>query len=168
MSIRDLVPRGIKRRTPVRRLEDNDLFSFHREMNRLFDEFFSDAGLLPSGGADREGSGRFSPRVNVAETDTGLKVVAELPGMDEKDVTVEVDDQSITLRGERKEEHEDKQENWYRVEHTYGSFQRVIPLPAEVNGAKAEASFKKGVLTVTLPKRAEVEGKKKRIAITAG
>lgn len=168
MNIRDLVPRGSKRRTPVRRVEDTDLFSFHREMNRLFDDFFSDAGLMPGWGVGHERAGGFTPRVNVAETEKDLKVVAELPGMDEKDVTVEVDDQSITIRGERKEEREDKGESWHRVEYATGSFQRVIPLPVDVNGAQAQASFKKGILTVTLPKRPEVEGQKKRIAITAG
>jgi HSP20 family protein len=101
----------------------------------------------------------------VAESDKEIRVSAELPGMDEKDVSVEMDDASITIRGERKGEKEEKGKNWYRREQSYGSFSRVVPLPANVEGGKAKATFKKGVLTIAVPKRAGEEPKRKTITI---
>lgn len=166
MSILDMVPRTAKRRALARRAGDSGLFSLQREVNRLFDSAFSDMALSPMhfDTSDLTAEG-FTPRVNVSESEKELSVVAELPGMDEKDVTVEVDKESITLRGERKEEREDKRANWHIMEHTYGTFLRVIPLPVEVKGDEAKAVFKKGVLTVTLPKRADAASTRKRIAI---
>jgi HSP20 family protein len=101
----------------------------------------------------------------VTETDNEVKISAELPGMDEKDITVEMDDATITVRGEKKHETEDKGKNWYRREQSYGSFHRVIPLPASVQGDKAKAKFKKGVLSITVPKQAEEQAKRKAITI---
>jgi HSP20 family protein len=103
--------------------------------------------------------------VDVSETDKEVKVSAELPGMDEKDIHVEMDDDAITIRGERREEKEDQGRNWYSREQSYGAFHRVIALPASVDGAKAVAKFKKGVLTVTVPKRREEQTKRKTIKI---
>ena len=167
MNIRSLVPRTMGRRAVARPQEDSGLVYFQREINRLFDTFVDDAGFGPWRGETGSSGDGFIPAVNVAETDRELKVVAELPGLDEKDVTVDVDDGAVTIRGERKEECEDREANWYRVERRYGSFQRTIPLPVEVVGDEAKAAFKKGVLTITLPKRPEVERKRKRIDIQA-
>lgn len=168
MSMRNLVPSEFRRRSPVRRVDERGISSFHQELNRLFDSFFRDAGLSSRWEGDWETAGGFVPRVNVSETDTDVKVVAELPGMDEKDVSVEVLDQALAIRGERKEAEEDKRANWYRVEHRYGSFERLVPLPADVDAARAKAAFKQGILTVALPKRPETESKTKRIPITTG
>ena len=76
-------------------------------------------------------------------------------------------DETVTIRGEKREEREEKDANWHRVERRYGSFHRVVPLPTAVDDGNAKASFRKGVLTVTLPKRPEAEGKRKRIAVKA-
>jgi HSP20 family protein len=134
-------------------------------MNRLFDDFLTDFPL-PSRWGERElPSPVFSPRVDVSETDKDVRVSAELPGMDEKDITVEMDDSAITVRGEKREESEDKGKNWYRREQSYGSFHRVISLPATVQGDKAKAKFKKGKLTITVPKREEEQPKRKTIMI---
>jgi HSP20 family protein len=103
------------------------------------------------------------PSVEVAETDKDVRIVAELPGMDEKDVEVTVDDDVLTIRGEKKAEMEDKERRF--SERYYGHFERRIPLPFEVEDDKAEASFANGVLTVTLPKSPKAETKTKRIAI---
>jgi HSP20 family protein len=167
MAIKDLVPKFGRGRdnVPARR-EDWDPFrDFQREMNRLFDDFFADVPLAPRWGERELPAAVFNPRIDVSETGKEVKVSAELPGMDEKDITVEMDDTAITVHGERKEETEDSGSNWHRREQSFGSFRRVIPLPATVDGGKAKARFKKGVLTVTVPKREAETARRKTIAI---
>jgi len=141
------------------------LDSFNRQVNRLFDEFLGGFGVAP---VQEGASADFTPRVNVSETDKEVRVEAELPGLDEKDITVELDEDALVLRGEKKAEREEKEDEWSRVERTYGSFHRVIPLPAEVEGEKAKATFKNGVLSIVLPRRPEPESKRKTIEIKAG
>lgn len=136
-------------------------------MNRLFDDFFNDFPLAPRPGDGGLAAFSFSPRVDVSETDKEVRVSAELPGMDEKDITVEMDDEAITIRGERKAEKEEKGKNWYTREQSYGSFHRMIPLPASVAGEKANAKFRKGVLTITVPKKEEEQARRKAIKIEA-
>lgn len=167
MAIKDLVPRFHRghERMPVRRGEPDSFHDLQRQMNRLFDDFFGDFSLAPRWGERGLATAEFSPRVDVSETDKEVKVSAELPGMDEKDITVELDEAAITIRGERKEEKEDKGKNWHTREQSYGSFLRIIPLPASVDGEKINAKFKKGVLTVTVPKREEDQAKRKTINI---
>lgn len=167
MAIKDLVPKFGRGRenVPVRRGEHEPFRDFQREMNRLFDDFFTDFPLTPRWGERDVPSVAFNPRVDVSETDKEVNVSAEMPGMDEKDITVEMDDAAITVRGEKKEETEDEGKNWYRRELSYGSFHRVIPLPTRVQGDKAKAKFKKGVLSITVPKREEQQAKRKAITI---
>jgi len=166
MAIRDLIP-WKREQLPVRR-EEQDLFlSFRQEMDRMFDEFFGVAAnegraLAPWG---REWAG-FDPSIDVVETDQEVKVTAELPGMDAKDVDVSISHNVLTLKGEKKDEHEEKREGYYRSERSYGSFQRSISLPSTVEADKAEAAFDKGILTVTFPKKAAEAGKK-QIAVKA-
>ncbi|PPR20738.1 MAG: Spore protein SP21 [Alphaproteobacteria bacterium MarineAlpha10_Bin2] len=162
MTIRCLIPRTGRTRSPVRRIQDFGLDS----CDRLFDDFFRGFGIVPTLAAFEPGT--FTPSVNLSETDKAIKVVAELPGLDEKEVNVELDEDTLVLQGEKKAEEEQKEDTWYRIEHSYGSFRRVIPLSAEVDGEKAKASFKKGVLTITLPKRPEAQPNKKTINITTG
>jgi HSP20 family protein len=167
MAIKDLVPRlgHGRERMPVRRGEFDPFRDFQRQMNRLFDDFLSDFPLAPRWGESDFAAAGFNPRVDVSETDKEVKVSVELPGMDEKDITVEMDDAAITIRGERKDDREDKGKNWYTREQSFGSFHRIIPLPASVDGAKAGARFKKGLLTVTVPKREEHQAQRKAIKI---
>jgi len=167
MAIKDLVPRihRGRERMPVRRGEVEPFHDFQRQMNRLFDDFFTDFPLAPRWGERDLATAGFSPRVDVSETDKEVKLSAELPGMDEKDITVEMDDAAVTIRGERKEEREDKGKNWYTREQSYGAFHRIVPLPASVDGEKANAKFKKGVLTITIPKREAAQAKRKAITI---
>jgi HSP20 family protein len=157
MTISDLVPwkRGEKQ-VPVRREEERSSLSVQDEFNRLFDEFFDGFGLAPSG--------TFVPQVDVAEGDKEIKVSAELPGLDEKDVEVTLSNNVLTISGEKKDEKEDRGKNYYRMERSYGSFQRSISVPLEVDTDKVEATFKQGVLTVTLPKTAAAQ-KGKRITV---
>lgn len=168
MAIRDLVPRVKGERAPARRTGGTSLLSFQEEMNRLFDDFFRGMGL-PAAPEDLQlaNAGVFHPRVNVAETDTEVEVTAELPGLDEKSVTVEVEEDALTLRGEKREEREEKGRNWRHIETSFGSFHRIVPLPAPVQTDKAQAKFRKGVLTVTAPKQKDAQRTRKTVAITS-
>jgi HSP20 family protein len=165
MAIRDLVPWNWgKQKLPVRRDEEYPLHSLQREMNRLFDDFFGGSMLEPfRGWEDRLGD--FSPSVNVTETGKEVKVTAELPGMDEKDIDVSLANETLTIKGEKRQEEESKEKGVYRRERSYGSFQRVVPLPSEVDGEKVEATFKKGVLTVTLPKSEAATASRRRVTV---
>ena len=167
MSMKDLVPRIGRKHLPARQ-EDADPFrDFQRQMNRLFDDFFGDYPLAERGLEPEWAPAAFSPRVDVSETDTEVKVSAELPGMDEKDISVELQDDVLTLRGEKKTEQEEKGKNWSRREQSWGSFHRAIELPAGVDAGKATAKFKKGVLTFTAPKRPEEQVRRKTVPIQA-
>jgi HSP20 family protein len=165
MALRDLIPwnnRG--REVSVRRGEDvNPFLTLHREMNRLFDDVFRGFDLAPLR-TDRFFDRAVTwPHIEVSETDTEMKVTAELPGLDEKDVAVELANGVLAIRGEKKTETEDKDRLF--SERYYGRFERRIPVE-DVNQDKVAASFQNGVLTVTLPKSPEAQQKVKRIAIT--
>lgn len=146
--------------TSLMRQETNPFLSLHREMNRLFDEAFRDFGVAPFA---RVG---MWPSVEVSENDREVRVTAELPGMEEKDVEVLMQDRVLTIRGERKLEREDQERQF--SERYYGRFERRIPIEVEVEADKATAEFKNGVLTVTLPKSAQAMERAKRIPIAKG
>ena len=178
MTIRDLLPSRRKPNGPSRaldrNLDRNSLDAFQREMNSLFDEFFNSFGAnlprqvgrrLPFAPWGEGMQNSFVPEVDVAETDKEVTVTADLPGMDEKDVKVELENNRLVLKGEKREEHEDKKGEWRQVETRYGSFQRVMDLPAEVEADKAKAKFKKGRLKITLPKKGGEHQNRKTIAI---
>jgi HSP20 family protein len=148
MTIKDLVP-WRKSKVPVKR-EERSLPTFQDEMNRLFDEFFRGFDMAPFG----EGWSTFSPDVDVVEDEKQVRVSAELPGMDENDIEVTLSANALTIRGEKKQEREKEGRSYYWAERSYGSFKRSIPLPCDIDIDKVEATFKKGVLTVSLPKRA--------------
>jgi len=160
MKIRDLVPwkeRGISRWE-----EDHPFYGLQQEMNRLFDEFTQNIEFPSVLGNGQ----RFTPRVDVKETDTALEVTAELPGIREEDVDLTITQNALTIKGEKRVEKEEKKENYYRMERSYGSFSRSIPLPREmVDTEKAEATFKEGVLTITLPKVPEAQVVSRHIPI---
>ncbi len=166
MSIRDLIP--VRRRPGpiVRRSEALPAWdAFHHEIDRLFDGLFEEFGLpapWQPAGSERS-AGR--PAVNIAESDTEVTVTAELPGVEEKDLSLELDGDRLTLRGETRRETEHKDRRWTTVEHVSGSFHRVVQLPAEVREEGAKASFRRGILTVTLPKVAPQDAKRKLIPI---
>ena len=161
MAVRDLIP-SFRSRTPVARNEvANPLVAFHQEMNRLFDNFWHD---FDGDGSSVTRTFGF-PHVEVSETDREVRVEAELPGMDEKDVEVFLENGVLVLRGEKKSETEDKGR---RIsERYYGRFERQIPLTGEVQEDKISAAFKQGVLTVTLPLSEQAAGRVKRIPISA-
>jgi HSP20 family protein len=134
-----------------------DFERMRRNMDRLWDSFF-ERGVR---GADEDGE--WLPSLDVAETKDEIVVKAEVPGMDAKDIDISLSDGLLTIKGEKKQEREEKEENYHLVERSYGAFTRSIRLPKEVQSDKISASYKNGVLKVTLPK--SEEAKKKEIKI---
>lgn len=167
MSVRDLIPWGRSTNSPVpNRMRDepaSPLLTLHREMNRLFDDVFSNLG---AGVLAPPMRGLGWPSVEVVETEQGLRVSAELPSLDEKDVELFIEDGILRLRGEKRSETSDKERGY--AERSYGRFERSLALPFAVEEDKAEASFKNGVLSVTLPRSAKTSERGRRIAINGG
>ncbi|MGE3854833.1 MAG: Hsp20/alpha crystallin family protein [Planctomycetota bacterium] len=135
-------------------------------MNRLFDNFFNgdDFNFLPTIGLE-SGLSTFTPRIDLTESTDSLKLTADLPGLEVKDIELSYSNGQLTLRGERSTEAEETKDNVHRVERTWGRFERTMLLPCEVDMAKIDAQFKNGVLTVTMPKTAESKKAQKKIAI---
>jgi HSP20 family protein len=169
MAIKDLVPKFRHGRSAaVQRKEWDPFRELQREMNRMFDDFFVDLPVF-GGQKDRAlGSLAFSPAVDIAETDKELKVSVELPGIDEKDISVELDNATLIIRGEKSEEWEDKSKKWHVREQSYGSFQRLIPLPVNADSEQAKAKFEKGVLTISIPKLDDNQHQRKTVKIENG
>ncbi|MEP7075761.1 MAG: Hsp20/alpha crystallin family protein [Acidobacteriota bacterium] len=132
-----------------------ELNTIQNEMNRLFASFTPDAF-----GREEAASGAWNPKVNIFENKDGLVLEAELPGVKQEDFDLTVEDNVITLKGERKFEKETSDDNYHRVERSYGSFARSFTLPANVAADGSEADFSNGVLRVTLPKREETKARK--------
>ena len=160
MTLRDLIPwnNGSRNVTVQRNDGGNPFLALHREMNRLFDDAFRSFDIAPFGSTAMMGW----PSVELNETDKEVKVIAELPGLEQKDVEVELADGMLRISGEKKSETEDKERLF--SERYYGRFERRIPVD-DVDQDKVAASFKNGVLTVTLPKLPTSQQKVKRIAI---
>lgn len=156
MDFKDIVPWGWSR-------EEDPFLSFKKEMNRLFEDFSRGFEIEPFG--RRTSAAAFEPKVNIAETEKEIKVSAELPGLDDKDIDVSLSENELTIKGEKKEEKEEKKENYYHMERSYGTFSRTLPLPCKVESDKVDAQFNKGVLTVTLPKAAGAIKETKKIEV---
>lgn len=139
--------------TPWRRPHRRDITRFNREMDNLWDRFFSE---MPFTGFERE----WLPSVDVAESDGGITVRAELPGLEAKDIDLNISGDLLSIRGEKKSKEEVKEDDYFSRESYYGSFQRSIRLPAEVQSDKVDASFKNGVLEIKLPKSEMTQAKK--------
>jgi len=146
---------------------DHPFYSLQREINKLFDNFFYDLDKA-SGGWYEGGWGTFSPAVDMRDNEKEFVIKAELPGVDEKDVEVTVTGDTVTIRGEKKEEKENQDKNYYYMERNYGSFHRVIPLPTEADPDKAEARFKNGVMEIRIPKNQASQAKGIKIPIKSG
>jgi len=139
---------------PFRKTTTPDLFREFEEMAR---HFWSD---LPFREITTGGEVAWTPRLDIVETDAGLEVKTELPGLERKDIDISIDRDLLTIKGEKKHEKEEKDRHFHRVERRYGSFYRSVRLPIEVETEKIEATFKDGVLTVNLPR---TEGDKKKV-----
>ena len=170
MAITDLVPwKRNENGVPVRRRQEEDAFlDLRSQMNRLFDDFFERPfGLSPFSG-ESDLMSDFAPRLDISETDQDYTVSAELPGLEPEDINISLDRNALTISGEKQAEKEDKGKHYYRVERSYGSFQRSIPLPDEVDEDKIDATFKRGVLKVHIPKTQAAQRRSKHIAIKTG
>ena len=141
-----------------------DLVSLQDRMNRLFDESFR--GINRGAGEEDWALGAWAPAVDIYEKDGNIVLKAELPGLDPKDVEVRVENNILTLRGERKLDEEVQKDNYHRVERSYGNFTRSFTLPNVVDTEKIKAEFKDGVLRMTLPKKEEAKPKQISISVT--
>ena len=140
-----------------------ELSSIQNEMNRLFNTFFDTP--TPSNGASVR---RWIPPMDLVETPEEFVLRADLPGLSEDDVNIELEDNVLTISGERKAEHEERKEGYYRVERAHGSFQRSLTLPEGVDADAVRASFDKGVLEVRVPKPEARKPRKVAISVSGG
>jgi HSP20 family protein len=154
MNLKSLIPVG--RQRGVARA-DNPFVSLQNEIDRLFDDFTRG---FPSLSLGNGGMAAMVPTMDVAETDKEIEITAELPGLEEKDVQINVSDNVLTIRGEKKAEKEQKDKNYRMVERSYGAFERSLELPEGVNADAIKATIDKGVLKVTVPKPAPAQVKK--------
>jgi HSP20 family protein len=159
---------------PVSALRASPLESLRREIDRLFEDWgFWASPVRPSMFAAepfwrRELTWGAAPAVDIAESDKAYEITAELPGLDEKNIEVKLANGTLTIKGEKQEEKEEKKKDYYLHERHFGSFERCFRVPEGVDANKIEARFKKGVLTVTLPKTPEAQKAEKKIAVKAG
>jgi HSP20 family protein len=131
------------------------------EMDRLWDSFFEDRPTVRR----RDWLGEWLPSLDLSETKNEFVVKAEVPGMTSKDIDISLTEGVLSIRGEKKQEKEEKEENYHFVERSYGSFRRSIRLPGGVQNEKIKASYKDGVLKVTLPKSEETKKKEVKIKV---
>jgi len=153
MNLRSLIPIGRSR--DVARREYTPFWSLQREIDRLFDDFTRGFPSFSSSAGGQE----LMPAMDVTENDTEIEVTAELPGLEEKDVQINLADNVLTIRGEKKSERDEKTKDFRVVERSYGSFYRTLELPAGVDPDKIKASIAKGVLKVVVPKPAPAQVK---------
>ncbi len=150
--------------------------SFRTDMDRLFDQFWRGGFALPSLRRmfepaplwrDETAFGFAAPAVDFVEDDQAFRITVELPGLSEKDIDVTISGDMLTIKGEKREEKEEKAQNYYMSERRFGSFQRSLTLPDGIDRDKIEAKFQNGVLTLTLPKTAEAMKQQKKIEVKA-
>ena len=165
MAITDLIPwkKNDENALAMRRRELDPFAQFRREMDQMFEGMLGD-WAPPMNLLDRR-IGSWMPQIDVRETAKEIRITAELPGMEEKDIQVSLLDGALTIKGEKSEEHEEDKGDLHRSERQYGMFERTIPLVSEVEADKVNATFKKGVLKVTLPKTKEAQSNRRVIPV---
>jgi len=145
--------------------------SLRSEIDRLFEDFDRSFLGFPFRRSLNEWEprwlGEMAPAVDIAEKDKAYEITAELPGLDQNNIELKSSNGTLTIKGEKKQETEEKKKNYYTSERRYGAFERSFQVPQDVDETKIEASFSKGLLTVTLPKRAEAQKLAKTIAVKA-
>jgi HSP20 family protein len=150
MNLKSMIPIG--RDKQVARREWNPFASLQREIDRVFDDF--------AFGFKSFAAPELTPSMDVTETDKEIEIIAELPGLEEKDVQVNVADNRLTIRGEKKVERKEKEKDYVLVERSHGSFSRTLELPSSVDPDAIKATMAKGVLKVTVPKPAPAQVRK--------
>ena len=148
---RELLPAG---------RESNPLVRMHREMDRLFEDFFGMRGW-----PDLEQDLLLKPSVDIAESKKAYRISIEVPGVDEQDIDLSIQGDSLIISGEKKQESEEDDDGFHRVERRYGSFRRILSLPTDADADGVNARFKNGVLKITIPRSAETAGKARQIEI---
>ncbi|MGD9504667.1 MAG: Hsp20/alpha crystallin family protein [Syntrophobacteraceae bacterium] len=147
----------------------NPVARFHDEIDRMFESFFRGFGFPSVGGGEggplAAAGAWLKPTVDVAAGEKEYTISVELPGVDEKDVQLELSEDTLIVKGEKKQEKEEKDKGFYRMERSYGSFQRVLSLPDDADREGVSAAYKNGVLKVTIPRKAEPKKEAKQIAI---
>lgn len=153
------LPRKIKDSFLTRKSEWTPMIEFQNEFNKLFDRWFSDYESLP----DISLGTKWTPTVNLSETEKEYRITAELPGLEEKDVEIRFQNNTLYLKGEKKfEEKKEDKEDYHHIESSYGQFQRVMTFPTEVDSEKIAAKMKNGVLTINLMKATDaIKGSRK-------
>lgn len=180
MSFKEMVP---WRWGGLRRWDDEDrpfesflreMDTLHKDMDRLFEDFWKGSGRLSmtspawqSTMAAPWSHSEVTPRVDETEDEKAFHVRVELPGMDREDVDITLSNGMLTVRGEKKREEEEKGKDFYRKERSFGAFRRTLPIPAEVDEKRIEASFSKGVLSIDLPKTESARSKITHIDVKA-
>jgi HSP20 family protein len=149
MNLKSLIPIGRDRSVA------SPFMSLQHEIDRLFEDFSRGFPTIAGNGATA-----LMPSMDVTETDKEIEITAELPGLEEKDVQINIADNILTIRGEKKAEKEQKDKNYRLVERSYGSFERTLELPEGVNVDDIKANISKGLLKVTVPKPASTQAKK--------
>ena len=162
--MRDLIPWARGRDVAAGRVAEHPLMSFQREVDRLFEDVWRNFDV-PILGRGERATTMISPRVELKEKENEILVLVELPGLKEQDVEITLTDNVLSIRGEKKLEKTEKEEGYTYSERSYGSFERRIPIEAEILSDKVSARFADGVLTVTLPKSAEAKPQVRRIPI---
>ena len=168
------VPIRSGNKTPVASSSPGTTFEhLRREIDRMFDDIGPSLWRFPFGRSllgievPHPAKWQIAPATDVVEKDTEYEISAELPGMDEKDIEIRLSNNTLTIKGEKSEEKEERDKDYYLSERRYGSFHRVFQLPEGVDEDKIEASFSKGVLKLTLPKTSEAQKTDKKIAVKA-
>ena len=160
MALKDLIP--WKRHNEEQLAEETKypLHRFHWNINRMLDDIMDSWSSNSS-----TGDGFMSPRIDLSETKKYLTVTADMPGMDEDDIDVSLENNFLVIRGQKKTEKENQGQSYYHMERSFGSFYRTIQLPCEVDENKVKAHYKKGVLTINLPKRKDEQRQSRKIEV---
>ena len=164
MTTIKITPHPKRNRAVARVSEENPLVSLRNNIDRMFDSFLRGFDIDPF----TQTASLFNPNVDVADTGKEIRVTVEVPGMSEKDIDVSVTKDSLTIRGEKKDETEEKNASYHRMERVYGFFSRTIPLPVEVNVDAAKADYKNGVLAINIPKTEKTLKEAKKIPVKTG
>ncbi len=138
--------------------------AFHKGRPRILEDFYTNFDLWPLSVFEE----RFHPRIDMHEDERAILITAELPGMEEQEIEIILSRDTLTIKGEKREECQDRQRETYCMERSYGSFQRLLRLPAEVNADESSAVFRNGVLSVTLPKVEPASQSPRKITIRTG
>jgi HSP20 family protein len=166
MTLKSLLPFSSNRTVSPRPAEHDAFQGFRQDMNRVFDEFVRGFGMpslvaMPS----RIAETMLTPRIDVSETDSEIRIAAELPGIDEKDIEVTLADDVLTIRATKKIERDNDESDFHVIERTEGTFYRSIALPFAADAQQVDANFKDGVLLVSIPKPKEARDKERRVHV---